>query len=132
MGQHERAGSVESSAIASARLPPVSGAVDDGVAFRLGVIGVGEVLDPGDHGRMAEAVAFICSLDRVILDIEHAWEGFPVLGPSTSVGEEVLGLDLTRAGVRVGKVVASTDEASCCSTLIVGGETWGPGRCVPR
>ena len=38
------------------------------------------------------------------------------------MGEEVLGLNLTRARVRMGKMVTSTDETSRRSTRVVGGE----------
>ena len=70
----QRVGRAERCAVARAGRPPVSGGVDDGVPepfvslqltsgnsfrlhSRLRVVGVGEILDPRDHGGCAQAVA---------------------------------------------------------------------------
>jgi hypothetical protein len=119
-GQHQGASGVECGAVASALAPPIRSAVDHGVTLGLGVVGIREVLDPGDHSRLAEAVAG--SSRGVVLNIEHAGKSDSVAGPSTSVGEEVGGLGSTRAAVRVGEVVATTDEAGIRSTNVVAGE----------
>jgi hypothetical protein len=122
MGNPEWVGGVESRAVSSASFPPICRGVDNGVSGRLLVVGVGEVLDPGDHGRVAQTVALIASLGWVVLDIKRTGKGLPVFGPSTAVGEEVLGLSGTRAGVGVGKVVTTTDEASRGGTSVMFGE----------
>ena len=120
-GQDQRGGGGEGCAVARALAPPVCCAVDHGVAGGLSVVGVREILNPGHHGRLAEAVAG--STAWVVLDIEHARESDSVTRPPTSVGEEVGGLSDARAGIRVGKVVAATDEASVRSPNVVVGET---------
>lgn len=74
------------------------------------MVGVDEVLDPGDHCRGGEAVAGCAG--GVVLDIEHAGEGDAILGPTAAVGEEVVGLRSTGRRVRVRKVVTTADETS--------------------
>jgi len=84
------------------------------------MIGIHEVLDPGDHGRLAEAVAGRAG--RVILDVEHAREGAAVGGPAAAVREEEGGLAAAGAGVGVSEVVAAADEAGVGGAGVVGGE----------
>ena len=108
---------MEFGTVAGALVPPVGSRVDHGVDTSLGVVGVGEVLDPSDHGSVAETVAG--GSRRVVLDIEHTGESFSITGPATAVGEEVLGLGGTRTGGWMSKVVATTDEASSGSAGVV-------------
>lgn len=84
------------------------------------MVGVDEVLDPGHHRRGREAVAGCTGW--VVLDIEHAREGDTILGPAAAVGDEVSRLRGARGGVRVGKVVATADEASIGSPSVLGRE----------
>lgn len=106
-GQHQRVGCVEGGAVASALVPPVGSGIDHWVTLGLGVVGVGEIFDPGDHCCLAKAVAG--GARRIILDIEHTREGSSITGPPTSVGEEVVGLGGAGAAAWVGKVVATAD-----------------------
>jgi hypothetical protein len=119
-GQDQRALGGERGGVPRALGPPVGGAVDQWVAGGLGVVGVHEVADPGDHGGLAQAVAG--GPRRVVLDVQHAREGDAVAGPASTMGEEVVGLGCAAAGVRVGKVVTATDEAGVRRPGVVGRE----------
>lgn len=77
-------------------------------------------MNPGDHGRLAEAVANRAR--RVVFDVEHAGEGDAVFGPATAVGEEVVGLGRAGAAIGVGEVVAAADEFGGGGAGVVAGE----------
>ncbi len=47
--------------------PPVIGAVDHGVASRLGVVCIDKILDPGNHGSLTQTVAGRAG--RVVFDV---------------------------------------------------------------
>lgn len=115
--QNQRAQSVECARIASALFPPVCGAVDHGIRLGLGVISIDEILNPGNHCGLAQAVAG--GTRRVILDIQHARKSPSITGPSSSVGEEEVSLSGTGAFIRVGKVIAATNEACFSRTGVV-------------
>ena len=104
----------------STRIPPIIRTIDNRIPRRLRMIRVHEILDPGDHGGRAEAVARRAV--RVVLDVEHAGQGDAVTGPAAAVGEEVVGLRGAAAGVRVGEVVAAADETGGGGAVVVGGE----------
>lgn len=87
------------------------------------MVGVDEVMDPGHHCRGGEAVAGCAG--GVVLDVEHTGEGDTILGPATTVGEEVVGLGGSRGGAGVGEMVTATDEASLGSAGVLGGERGG-------
>jgi len=57
LSQHQGVVGTEGSAAAGAGVPPVSGGVDHGVATSLAVVGLAEVLDPGNHVGWAQSVA---------------------------------------------------------------------------
>jgi hypothetical protein len=111
---------MESCTVAGALIPPVGSGVYHGIDTGLSVISVAEVLDPGDHGGVAEAITG--GSRRVVLDVEHPGEGNSIARPATAVGEEVVGLSGARAGCRVSKVVAATDEAGSGGTGVVLGK----------
>lgn len=108
---------MESGAVARAGAPPVVGGVDQGIPARLAVIGVDEILDPGYHGRLAQAVAGRTA--RVVLDVQHARKSPPVPAPASAVREEEIRLGAAGAGVGVREVVSATDEASVGGTGVV-------------
>lgn len=70
--EHERVGVVEGAAVAGASLPPAWVGVEHGIAGGLAVVVVAELLDPGDHGALAQAPA--CSAAALALEIEHTGE----------------------------------------------------------
>ena len=74
------------------------------------MVGVDEILHPGYHGRLAQAVAGVGALGFV-LDVEHAGEGSPVPGPTPAVREEEFRLAAAGTLVGVREVVAAADEA---------------------
>lgn len=118
--QHQGTRRVKGRAVARARGPPIVGAVDHRISRRLAVVGVDEILDPGYHGGFGEAVAGRAR--GVVFDVEHAGQGDAVAGPAAAVRDEVVGLRRAGAGVGVGEVVASADEACGCSAVVVGAE----------
>lgn len=118
--QHQRARRMERRAVPRARGPPIVGAVDHGIPRRLAVIGVDEILDPGDHGGFGETVAGRAR--GVVFDVEHTGEGDAVARPAAAVREEEVCLRRAGAGVRVGEVVAPADQSRRCGSVIVGGE----------
>lgn len=115
MGEDQGVGVDEGVGVARAGRPPRRVGVDQGVHAGLGVVGVAEVLDPGDGGAGRE--------HAVALEVEHAGEGDAVTGPAAAVGEEVVRLRGTRARVQVGEVVAAADQASIGGTAVMGAET---------
>lgn len=125
-GQHERVRGRERLGVAGALVPPRVVGVDHGVAARLGVVAVGEGLDPADHGRGRQAEAGGLARDR--LQVDHARKSDAVVGPAAAVGEEVIGLGGAGGRVRVRKVVAAADEAGGGGAGVVGGEL-GVGVC---
>ena len=52
----------EPAVIAGAQFPPTGASVDDWVPMNFGVVGVGEVTDPGNHGTRAQAVTFVAAI----------------------------------------------------------------------
>ena len=42
--------------VTGARLPPIGGGVDHWVTANMGMIGVGEIVDPANHRRSAQAI----------------------------------------------------------------------------
>ncbi len=113
---------MERRALARALTPPVIGAVDHGVAGRLGMIFRDEALDPRDHGRLAETVTG--GAVGVVLDVEHARQRDAVAGPAAAVREEKRRLRAPGAFVRVREMVSASDEASACRSAIMAGEVW--------
>lgn len=111
---------MEGCAVARARGPPIVGAVDQRISRRLAVVGVDEILDPGDHGGLGEAVTGRAR--GVVFDVQHAGEGDAVARPATPVGEEVVGLRRAGAGVGVREVVAPADQAGGRGPAVVGGK----------
>ena len=58
----------ERGAITGASLPPIGSGVDYRVAALAGMVGVGEILDPADHRRIAQAITsgatrVVCTID---------------------------------------------------------------------
>lgn len=118
--QHERTRGVECSTLAGALTPPVVGAVDHGVARRLGVILGDERLDPGNHFGLAKPVAG--RTVGVVLDVEHARERDAILGPAAAMGEEKCRLCAASARVRVGEMVTASDQTGACCSAVMAGE----------
>lgn len=121
-GEDERDGGTESLGVSGAGLPPVGRGVDHGITASFGVVAVGEGLDPGNHGAGAEAIAL--GLAGGSLEINHAGEGDAIVGPATTVGEEVIALSGSR-GVRVGEVITTTNELVVSSTGVLAVEGGG-------
>ena len=120
LSQHQRVICAEGSAAAGTGVPPVSGGVDHGIATRLAVVGLAEVLDPCNHIGFAQPVAG--RTGWVILDIEHAGQGLAIGGPATPVGKEELGLGCTGTGVRVSKMITTPNKTGIGCTLVMAGE----------
>ena len=84
--EHERVSVDKGAAIAGAFPPPAGVGVEHGVAGRLALVAVAEILDPGNHVALAETPACAASL---ALKIQHTWEGNTVTTPIASVRDKV-------------------------------------------
>jgi hypothetical protein len=78
------------------------------------MVGVAEVFDPGYGGARREHAG--------ALEVQHTGQGDAIAGPAAAVGEEVLRLCGTGAGVQVCKVIATTDETGVCGAGVVAAE----------
>ena len=52
----------EPAVVAGAQFPPTGASIDNWVPMDFGVVGVGEVTDPGNHSASAQAVTFIAAV----------------------------------------------------------------------
>src|SRR5947208_15640869 len=75
----------EGAASAGARVPPVGGRVDHGVAPGEPLHLVAERLDPADHARLAHAVAPVLGAVRVVFDVERGRQCPAVRVPPAAV-----------------------------------------------
>lgn len=107
----------ERCAVTGASLPPVRGGVDHGVPASLGLVGLTEVLDPGDHVGLTDPVAFVARW--IVFNVQHTGQGLAVVRPTSTMSEEVRGLGGTRATVRVGKVVTTSNQIGLARTFVV-------------
>jgi hypothetical protein len=105
--------------VSSASLPPGRVGVNQRVAAGLAVVSVAEVFDPADDRRRREAMAL--ALGRR-LEIQHSWKRDPILGPTSSILEEVVRLCGAGTRVHVGKVVTTPDQISLCGSIVVSAE----------
>ena len=104
-----------------ASTPPVQVGIDEWVHPGRGLVCVHEILYPG-HDRRRVQVVTVVAAAWVVFDVEHTGKGDPVVGPATSVGEEVLSLGGAGTVVGVGVVVTTTNQAGVGSTNVVVGE----------
>lgn len=117
--QDQRTSGMKRGSVPRAGRPPIIGAVDQGIPRRLAVVGVDEVLDPSDHCRLGQAIT--CRARGIIFDIQHSWQGNAVSGPTATVGEEVVRLRGAGAGIRVGEMISTADQAcGGCATVVRG------------
>lgn len=69
---------------------------------------------------MAEPIAGCAG--RVVFNVQHAGQGQAIIGPTTTVGDEVLGLCGTSAAVGMGEVITTTDQTGASGTLVLARE----------
>lgn len=108
------------SATPSAGIPPIGCGVDHRVSTRLALVGLAKVFDPGDHSRGTQAVAGRSG--GVVLNIKHPRQGDAIVGPTSAVGQEEIGLGGSRAGVGMGKVVATANKPCRSGTGVMARE----------
>lgn len=115
--QDERIVLAKGSAASSASIPPIGSGIDHRVSTRLAPIRLAKVFDPGDHRRCAQPVAGRAG--GIVFNVQHSRQGNAIVGPPSPVSQEEIGLGGARAGVGVGKVVATTDEPSIRGTGVM-------------
>lgn len=91
------AGRPKASVITRAGLPPVSSGVDYWVAASFGLVGVGEVPDPGDHCRLGQAIA--SGAIGIVLNVQCTWKGSPITAPTPPIDSKIGGLSSTTTSV---------------------------------
>jgi len=119
-GNPEWVRGAKAAVVARAGCPPISGGVDHWITASPGLVGVRKVVDPGNHGRGAQAVA--SRAIRIVLDIESSWESPAIGGPATSVSQEVVGLCGARGYIGASEMVSTADDVVIRGTRVLARE----------
>ena len=72
---------------------------------------------------MAEPIAGCAG--RVVFNVQHTGQGQAIIGPTTTMGEEVSGLCSTTAAARLSKVITATDQTGATGTRVLARERAG-------
>lgn len=117
MSQHQRIVITERSAIPSTGIPPIGSGVDHGVSTSATLVCLPKFLDPRDHCSGAQTITGRAR--RVIFKVHHSGKGLAISRPASSMGQKIVGLSRAGAAVRMGEVVATTDQAGVGCTCVV-------------
>lgn len=113
----------ERGTVSSAGRPPIRCSVNDWVAASGSFVCIREILNPSNHLRSGQAIAF--GTIRVVFDIECAGQGDPIRRPTPAMGEEIVGLCLAVGFVWMRKVVSTTNQSRISRSSILRTETRG-------